>query len=151
MTIMQKLKRDQEKRVKTTLRNLRQKAPSVYRDLILKLPPQASAGLGALDWSKIGDNIIDAYVSTSQYKAISAEERKAAELELKKLQEQNRVIDAQIQAEKERSQLSTVASHAQMAGESLLDQLIAQPWALPAVGLLGFALWSSISRRKGRR
>lgn len=151
MSALQRLEREREKLVKNTLRSLRAKAPNVYKDLVLSLPPKIKAGLGAVDWGKIGTNILDAYVTSTQYKTVSEQERKSAEVELKKLQEQTRIMDAQIKLQKEQNKLASLTASAQMAGESLLDQLKSKPWALPLLGALGFGLFRSMSNRRGRR
>lgn len=146
---------EKEQAARDTLERLRFKAPTVYLQLqeMIAAKKKAAAlhGLGDFSW---GD-FLDLATSVKANDRISENERKAAQIELAALREKNTAIEKQIRLEKElqdsKNRGLTLAQQVNMAGESVLDQLVAKPWALPALGILGFALFRSVSSRRGRR
>lgn len=151
MSALSRLVKFKNQATRQALENLKIRAPRVYHQLVLKdrvrksIPKQ----LGATDWSDLGKDLAEILVSTKALKEVSADERKAAELELKKLNEKNRTVEKQIALLKQQEKL-TLAQKATMAGESVLDRIKEIPLAIPALLGLGFMLVRSVgARRRG--
>lgn len=161
---MQALLQQQDQIAKESLQRLKQKAPEAYQAVIEDLNAKRGghlSGLGQEDsgtsWGDLGMELLDSYMMVETNERVQEEDRKALELELQKLQEQNKSVERQLElqneiektkAEAEKAKYAmTMQSRAEMAGESVLDQLQEKPWAIPALLGLGFMLWRS--RRKG--
>jgi hypothetical protein len=133
-----------------SLDRLRVRAPRLYEHLIQMY--DRPRGLGAVDWGDVGKNLITSLSEIAQYKEISEQERKAAQLELQTLQVKNAAIERQLQLQRELAQEQNrgleIQQRAAIAGESIMDQLKQKPWAIPAlIGLVG--LWMK-SRKSGK-
>jgi len=146
------LENEQRKTVQDMLARLKHKAPTVWELTMRRNRPAGSlmglGALGAVDW---GD-ILDTIVTVKGGKEIQEDERKAAELELKIVREKTAAIEKQkkleIQLQREKNAGVTIAQKAGIAKESVVDQLMEKPWAVPA--LIGLVTLFFRGRRRGR-
>lgn len=147
MSAINRLLREKEMSEKDTLARLKFKAPALYRR-VAEIIKSRGGRLGDFSWSDLADTILTVKAS----KEISADERKAADAELKVLREKTAAVEKQLKLEKqlqqEKNRGITLAQQAGMMGDSLLGQIMAKPWAIPAVIGLGFALFRSIRSRR---
>lgn len=133
-----------------SLKRLRITAPRIYEHLIQQY--DRPRGLGAIDWSKVGENLITGLSEIAQYKEISEEERKAALIELQALKEKNAAIERQLQLQRQLTQEQNrgleIQERAALYGESFLDQLQEKPWALPAIAGLAWLFFRNRKKKK---
>lgn len=92
-------------------------------------------------WQDLLTDLTRTWATVEQQKNLSDSERRAMEMQLKQLQEQNAIVEKQIQL--------TLAQRGTIAAEAVRDSFIDKPWALPAlIGLGGALLFLMMGRRK---
>lgn len=153
MSAIDRLLREQRQAARDTLERLKFKAPTVYRGVKAVMASKGFAGLGGFDFdfADFAKTVID----VKALKEIGEDERKATELEIEAYREKTRAIERQLKLEKDliaqQQKGVTLAQKAGMVGDSVLDQLLAKPWAVPALIGLAVTLFRSVaSRRRGR-
>lgn len=98
----------------------------------------ASSGSG---WQDLLTDLTRTWATVEQQKNLSDADRRAMEMQLQQLQEQNAIVEKQIQL--------TLAQRGTMAAEVVRDSIMDKPWTLPAlVGLGGALLFLMMERRK---
>lgn len=147
---IRRLVREKEQAARDAMNRMRYTAPKVYRAIQDLQRSKSLQGLGDFDFS----DLVDTLVTVKAAREISADERKAADAEYRALQDKNASIERQIQLEiklqNQKNKGLTLAQQASMAGESVVDQLLEKPWALPLLAALGFGLYRSVSSRRRR-
>ena len=126
-------------------------APTIYQGMIEALKHRPMAGLGGFTFN----DFLDTLVTVGASKEISEDERKAKDKELALLKENNAALEKQIklelQLQESKNRGLTLAQKAGMAGDSVLNQLAAKPWAVPAVIALTVAFFRMRGKGRGRR
>jgi hypothetical protein len=151
MSTLKRLHLEKKQAGRDALERLRFNAPAVYRHVIGLIRSRGGlSGLGEFDWADLADTLLTVKAS----KEISNDERKAADKEIQLLREKTALLNKQVKAEKELQESKnrglTLAQQAGMVGDSVIDQLMAKPWAVPALLGLGFALFRSMNARRRR-
>lgn len=112
------------------------------------------AGFGAVDWGSVGANILDTYLTVKASDKLSEQDRKAAELELKKIEEQTAQMKKQLAMQKELTKLATIqeSTKLQIAKETALEAVSKNKLLLGvAAALAGVFVWMRSNRSSGGR